>query len=220
MRFNTLKKCIVAASFASASVSLNAADATYNVGFTTVPDITLIQIQAMDFGSFLGLANGSTCTMAVDTQADTNNKYPGDDLLLLASVGPDTAGTDAEKLTSCGTAGAADTGTYGIYEIQGIAGGQVKVTVNNSTGTDFNYTAAGCIGTYDGSGNGDTCIAVTGAQQTVTLAAAADTVGNAVGAGIPSPGVARIALGGTITTTSVHTAGQLLTETFVIDVTY
>lgn len=222
MRFNTFKKCAIAATFATASVGLNAADATYNVGFTTVPDISIVQIQAMDFGGFLGLTNGAACTMEIEDFNNAATKYPGDTLLNLASTGPSPAAANSGDLTTCGSAGGTDKGTIGVYEIQGIPGGDVKVTVNNiTTGADFNYTAVGCVGDYNGAGDGDTCNAVTaGTQQTVTLAAPGDTVGNGVGEGIPAPGATRIALAGTITATAVHLAGQTLTESFVIDVTY
>lgn len=216
----------LAVATAMSSTSLMAATANYSVGFTTVPDITITQVQAMSFGSFLGLTNGATCTMTV-TDSGTAATYPGDSVLRVARAVPAGPGADVAKLTSCGSAPATATGTVGIYEIQGIAGGSVVVTVGNVTGgTDFNYTAGGCVATFDGAGDGDSCLALTGGTPTgaglVKLASAADTVGNTGGAnsGNPTPGAARIAVGGTITATATHTAGQTLTQSFAITVTY
>ena len=119
---------------------------------------------------------------------------------------------------------ASATGTVGIYEVLGIAGGTVNVTVANITaGADFNYTAGGCVSTFNGAGDGDSCTAISGGTPVaVVIANAADTVGNTGGAnsGNPTPGATRIAIGGTITATAVHTAGQTLTESFTITVTY
>lgn len=220
-----ISKLLVPAALLAASISMttSAATANYSVGFTTVPDITIVQIRAMNFGTGLSLANGVACAMEIEDQANAATKYPGDTIMKLASVGPSLVAANAGDLSGAGClASVGSKGTIGIYEIQGIAGGTVNVTVNNIVGaTNFNYVAGGCIGIYDGAGDGDLCTTVVGGTPIAAkLAAAADTVGNTAGSGIPAPGATRIALAGTITTASTHTAGQVLTEQFVIDVTY
>jgi hypothetical protein len=210
----------LAVTAALSSTSVLAATANYSVGFTTVPDIGITQVQAMNFGSGLSLASGVACAMAV---TNAGNSYPGDQLLRIAGATADTVGTEVGDLTGAGcTASVGSKGTIGIYRIDGIAGGTVRVTVNNSTGNaDFDYTATGCIGDYVAGTAGDICDAVTpGVAVDVRLADASDTVGNGATEGIPNPGQARIVLGGSITTTAVHTAGQTLTESFNITVTY
>ena len=218
---NKVKLSVIIAAI-SLSTSAIAASTSYDVGFSTVPDIALIQKTAMDFGSGLGLASGSICAMAISDDA-TAATYVGDGTMGLASTGGDTVGANFGDLSGVGciiTAG--DKGTPGLYEISGVPGGTVNVTVNNITsGTAFNFTASGCVGTYNGAGNGDNCTAFTpGTPLPVTLANAADTVGNTAGAGIPSPGITRISVGGTITSAQTNTPGTLLTEAFTIDVTY
>lgn len=225
MQPKTLNKYLLALSVAAAtaSVGVNAATANYAVGFTTVPDIGITQVTAMNFGAYLGLSAGASCTLQV-TDTGTAATYPGDVTLRIAGAAANTAGADAGELLSVSdcTVPANTLGTVGIYEIQGIAGGTVNVTIQSITaGADFNYTPSGCVGNYNNAGDGDTCIAVVpDAAVQAVIASAGDTVGNGAGEGIPTPGATRIALGGTILATAVHTAGQTLTEDFTIVVTY
>lgn len=203
------------------SINANAASTTYTVGFDTVPDITLAPTQALDFGSGLGLASGVTCIMAL-TDDLTAASYPGDVVMKTARGVPLAAGGTVGDISGTGCATLAAAGTHGLYEISGVNGGTVNVTINNNTtGTDFTFVATGCVANYTAGSDADSCDAfVPGTPLPVRIADATDTVGNTGGSGIPAPGKALIAVGGTITTTSVHTAGQLLTEQFVIDVTY
>jgi len=204
------------------SLDASAADSTnYSVAFTTVPDITITQNQAMDFGVGLQLTAGINCTLSLTDQG-TPATYPGDTAMKMAGSAADTEGANVGDLAGTGCDTVAKGGTYGLYEISGVNGGTVKVTVNpNTTGTDFTFVPTGCVAIYDGAGNGDTCTAFTSgvALNTVRIADLADTVGN-TGGGIPAPGKTLIAVGGTITTASTHSAGQSLNETFDIVVTY
>jgi len=224
MQPNKLSKlllpCAIAASLISANVLANST--TYTVGFTTVPDISITSVTPMDFGAGLGLGATASCALNFsNTTGDTD--YPGDVILNLATSAG-AAGSTAGELTGTGCeASAGLTGTFGVYEVSGVAGGTVNVTINDITaGVDFNYASAGCIGTYDNGADGDSCtsIAASGSPQSVILATSGDTVGNSVGSGIPAPGVTRILLAGAITATQTHTAGQALSENFTIDVTY
>lgn len=216
----SLLPCAIAAALMSTATL--AKIEPFAVGFTTVPDIALTPVTPMDFGAGLGLGATASCIMSFNnTPGDTD--YPGDVALNIAS-GTGAAGGTVGTLTGVGCeASAGLTGTLGVYEISGVAGGTVKVTINDITaGTDFNWASAGCIGNYNDGANGDTCanIAASGSAQSVVLATDGDTVGNAVGSGIPAPGITRIILAGTITATQTHTAGADLSETFTIDVTY
>lgn len=224
MQPKRMKHLLLPVAIASAltTTNLTAATASYSVGFTTVPDIGITQVQAMSFGSVLELSSGSTCAMAISDHAGAN--YVGDTIMKLASTGVEATSATAAVLsgTGCDAVSGTNKGTIGVYEIQGIAGGTVNVTVSNITGgTNFNYTASGCVGNYNNAGNGDTCIAITGGTaQAAVIASAGDTVGNTSPAGIPSPGATRLALAGSITSTRTLTAGQTVTESFLVTVTY
>lgn len=217
MKLKMMKKALIPASIATAAFSgyLNAATENYAVGFSTVPDITITEVTALDFGNGLGLASGSTCVMVGDSTAGT---YIGDPTMNLSQDTPVAAGGNHGD-TTCAT-GVNDSGTVGVYEVIGVPGGTVSITVNDiGSGTAFNFTSTGCAGNYDGLADGDGCTDLTSGAASVQLAAPGDTVGN-TGTGNPVSGTTRISVGGTITTQQAHTAGTLLTESFVIDVTY
>jgi hypothetical protein len=202
---------------ASLSASVEAKVEPLVVSFTTVPNISLVESAGMDFGIGMSLANNVACAMAVD--ASTN--YPGD--VVMKSATGTATGTPAGDLSGAGClASVGSKGTIGLYEISGIAGGTVKVTVNNiTTGTSFNYVATGCVANYNDGGDGDSCEVITpGTPVDAVIASSGDTVGNAGTAGIPAPGKTLIALGGTITTAKTHVANEDMSESFTIDVTY
>jgi hypothetical protein len=205
---------------ASLSASVDAKVEPLVVSFTTVPNISLIESAGMDFGIGMSLANSSVCAMAV-TDEGTATSYPGD--IVMKTATGNTVGANAGDLSGAGClASVGSKGTIGLYEISGIAGGTVKVTVNNITaGTSFNYVATGCVAKYNDGGDGDSCEAITpGTPVDAVIASSGDTVGNAGGSGIPAPGKTLIALGGTITTTKTHIANEDMSESFTIDVTY
>lgn len=224
MQLFKISKLLVPCALVASVISLNtfAADSTdYSVGFSTVPDITILPVQALDFGTGLSLASGVNCTLALTDQG-TPATYPGDTAMKMAGTAADTVGANVNNLSGTGCSTSAGGGTYGLYQISGVNGGTVKLTVKpNTTGTDFTFIPTGCVAIYDGNGNGDVCTAFTSniALTTVRIADAGDTVGN-TGGGIPAPGKTLVAVGGTILTTSTHTAGQDLTESFDIVVTY
>jgi hypothetical protein len=224
MQLFKISKLLVPCALVASVISLNAfaADSTdYSVGFSTVPNITIVPKQALDFGTGLSLASGVNCTLELTDQG-TAASYPGDSAMNMAGTEADTEGANVGDLSGTGCATLAKGGTYGLYEISGVNGGTVKLTVKpNTTGTDFTFVPTGCVAIYDGSGDGDSCTAFTSGTplNTVRIADAGDTVGN-TGGGFPAPGKTLVAVGGTILTTSTHTAGQDLTESFDIVVTY
>lgn len=227
MKFFNRSKVAVVTSGALMLLSLNvSADSqTFGVGFTTVPDITLTSVTPMDLGEGIFLPTGSACDLGVSAHGGTG--YAGDTTMKLARG---TGNEEAEDVgyqilgaasTDCAQAGTA-TGTAGFYEITAVPGGTVKVTVSNVTGgTFFNFVVAGCIGDYDGSGDGDDCLAITpGTPVDVRVADSGDTVGNTGTSGAVTPGKTLIAVGGVLTTAATHTSDTDMTENFNIDVTY
>ncbi len=210
----------VAVAVAAVSMSSYAATNNFAVGFTTVPDITIIQVQPMDFGGGLGLAANAKCVMAASGLA---GDYLGDTLMRLASAATGAAVGTPGRLTGVGCEFSQGLdGTLGLYEIQGIAGGAVSVKVNSSLlGTSFTYVPTGCIGNYNAVPDGDLCAAVVpNTNVPVKLAAAGDVGSNTGDDGSPIIGRTRIQLGGTITAINANPPGTLLTESFTIDVTY
>ena len=227
MKFFNKSKFALATSSALMLVSLNvsAASEPFGVGFTTVPDITLLPVAAMDLGTGIFLPTGSVCDLAVSDDAGTG--YAGDTVMKLArGSGSEEPQDVAYQLlggtnTDCANAGTVD-GTAGLYEITAVPGGTVKVTVNSVTGgTFFNFVVAGCIGHYDGSGNGDDCLAITpGTPVNIRVADSGDTVGNTGTFGAIASGKTLIAVGGVLTTAATHGSDTSMTENFTIDVTY
>jgi hypothetical protein len=214
-------KLVVAGIAASCalSTSVQAATASYSVGFTTVPDVSIIQLTAMDFGVGLQLTAGGTCIMKnVATVADV--AYVGNGILRLApGTGVLAAGTDNADLSGACPSGK---GTIGVYEVTGAPGAEVQVKVNAlTTGTNFNFTPVGCISDYNNAADGDLCAAINpNTNVPVNTAATDDVIGNATGSGAPASGKTFIAVGGSLTVAQTLTAGTTYTEQFTIDVTY
>lgn len=232
MKFINISKTALLTSSALMMLSLNASAATQNfgVGFTTVPDITLTPVTALDLGTGIFLPSGSKCDIGVtsDTVA-AGVAYPGDVNMKIArgTVVNEGAkyqvlgGAAANASDDCAGAGTA-TGTAGFYEITAVPGGSVKVNVTNVTGgTFFNFAVTGCVANYNGAGNGDSCTAVTpGTPITIRVADNGDTVGNTGTFGAIASGKSLIALGGTLTTIATHTSNTDMTENMTITVTY
>lgn len=219
MKANKMSKSIIAAGVLGAltSVSSLAADTTMTFAFTTVPDVSIAEFQAMSFGNDFTLSSGDACTLLVNV-AGTEQPASIDARLGLAATV--AAGTSFEAKT--GNCDTVNPGTAGIYTITGAAGVEVNITVNAipAGGVDFSYIPTGCVVDYDGSASGDTCAAFTPAGNNLTasvdLASAADTGAT----GSPIPGQAYIFLGGTITAETALLAGSSLSESFTIDVIY
>lgn len=213
MKFNTLTKVFCLAGIIASPLTLaNQTDA--GISFTTVPDVSIIQLQALAFGGDMTLALNDTCTLLVTAAVGPSEVDAG-----ISDTGAAVAGTFEDRTGSCDNA---NQGTAGIYEVSGGAGVPVKITVNTLTGTNFNFTPTGAIGSYDGlnGANGDSFQDITAdTEHTVNLANVND-VTNAVLGGAPQAGKTKIFVGGTLTASTALTAGTPYTETFTIDVTY
>lgn len=183
----------------------NIASATteqFTVGFTTLPAITIGPITAMDFGQVLKLPNGSVCTMAAD---EVNT-------LGTASVEksgtPAANGNPGQMSGSC--TGGAD-GTLGVYEVAGLAGTDVTLTLLGETNADIQFEPIGY--TWDFNAGAYVKLDETGSD-TYQIADGGD------GTATVTPGVSRVILGGTITNQRVLLAGDNVTADFTIDVNY
>jgi hypothetical protein len=183
----------------------NMASATteqFTVGFTTLPAITIGPVTAMAFGQVLKLPNGSVCTMLAG----------GTHFLGTASV--EKSGTPAAGGTPGAMAGSCaggDDGTLGVYEVAGLAGTDVTLTLLGETNVDIQFEPVGY--TWDFNNNAYIDLDNTGSD-TYQIADGSD------GTATVTPGVSRIILGGTITNQRVLLAGDNVTANFTIDVNY
>lgn len=196
--------------FAASNYSY-AAQGTFPITATTLTDVTLANIQDLDFGTNVYTTLGGTCELNAD-DPDEADSYE--------NAGTASAGVNYENLSGTGCiAASTDVGqTAGIYEISGVAGLDVTVTVDGSSLSAF-FTFvpdSACAVNYDGatSGTGDTCDALTpSVGKVITLHGGADD-------GVQVNGKARIVVGGTITIDDALTPNLAYTDTFTVNVVY
>jgi len=210
MKFNTITKIMCVVGIIAAPLS-QAATVNGSVAFSTVPDVSIVPLQALQFGGEMTLTLNDTCTMIVSSvggpsEADANISNSG-------------AGAGGTFQTRTGTCDNAVTGLAGIYEVSGGSGVPVKITANSLTGTNFNFVPAGVAGNYGTPDSNTLDNIVADTEMTVNLASVADVTG-AVSGGAPQEKKTKIFMGGTLTATTPLDAGTTYTETFTIDVTY
>lgn len=218
MKANLMKKSALAAcitvTLSSVSMLAQAADGTFGLNFTTVPDVAIVETTALDFGADLALGQSTTCTLVVD--GTTGAPSSTDARAATGSVDPQGANYGS-RTGDCDSAG---TGTVGKYTITGADGVEVNITLNSilpGAGT-FSFAPLGIVVNYDAAGGGDTytVVAADVTQQT-DLATSAD---NGIG-GSPIPGQTFLYVAGTLTAQEVLTAGLTYsTQQYVIDVVY
>ena len=210
----TFVKPVLISTIILASVNTtNAATGTFAVGFTTVADVTIVEVQPLAFGTTMFIANGGTCVMnatkplAATMQSDATTALTG------ANFG-DVSGSGCVT-----TAGGVSGNQGGYYRLTGLSGADVKITINPATNADFTFTPnSGCINDHDGASaaaNSDSCLAFSsGVQLTATLANATETGLNQVDTQL------MIAVGGTITINQALTSATVYTQNFTIVATY
>lgn len=219
MKANKLTKVLIAAGLVCSAQSY-AATEDFDIGFETIVDVSIGLTQAMDFGSELNLASGTTCTMLV---AAATHPDALDAKLASTTTSLLTASTTFQDLSSGCTTTGSEKGTAGVYTITGAPGVDVTITVNAITaGTDFNFVPTVTVVDYDGTGDDDIFTDLTGTTDktgVVTLANAVDVSGRTTG-GLPESGQTKVYVGGTITTLVKLTADDDYDEDFTIEVTY
>jgi len=216
-----LVPCVIAMSLASTTAT--AETGNYVAGFTTVPEITVEQDQAMNFGTGMLGGTALTCIMAVggaNATAGLGTDYAGSTAMKLRQAGVVAEGGTYGATSGTGCTGTANAvGIPGIYRITGVAAGEVNVAPQQIVGTNFQFDPLGCVGNYDSATNGDTCDVVDGTGSVaVNIADSDDTIGGA--GGLPTAGVTLLVLGGTITQIATFETATTYTEEFVINVTY
>ncbi|MBL4910883.1 MAG: hypothetical protein JKX78_12825 [Alteromonadaceae bacterium] len=206
-----VKSCFVGAIALSVMSSANAATGTFAVGFTTVADITITEVQPISFGTTMFITNAGTCTMNVATPLAVTMQAE------LASLSGSNFGNVAGS--GCVTTAAGAGGNQGGYfRLTGISGADVKVTINSASNADFGFVPSGCAIDHDGTAgaNTDSCLAFTaGTPLTVTLANSTDAGGTN-----PVDKQLMLAVGGTITVNQALTSATVYTQNFTIVAIY
>lgn len=195
----------------STSSFVRAATASFDVSITTIADLTITELQGLDFGSQIFITAGGICTMDAATPGTTNVDYA-----------PDAAEAASNFGLLSGAGCISSTQTPGIYEVTGVSGQAVSITVNSVTGTNFNFNpSSGCITLYDNADDGDSCNTFTpGTAFSGQLAGASDTATGGFGPA-PTAGRLYIVVGGQITIGATDlTANTAYTEQFTIDAVY
>jgi len=213
MKLNTITKFLCVASVIASPLSF-ADNIDGAISFTTVPDVSIIQLQALAFGGGMPLTLNDTCVLLVSDTVNPSETDAG-----ISNSGAAEAGTYQTRTGQCDNT---IKGTAGIYSVSGGSGVPIKITLNALTGTKFNFSPTGTVGNYDGANtaNGDTFVAlVADTEATVNLANTND-VTNAVAGGAPQAGKTKVFVGGTMTASSNLVAGTTYTESFTIDITY
>jgi hypothetical protein len=206
----------------TALVSLNtqALDNPYTFGFSTVPDVELDPVTALNFGGKVALTGGTTCTLNLSATAGNE---PGNVTGKLSDGNTTPDGANYSELQGAGCGVTAGTkGTTGVYRITGAAGVEVDITLTSQlAGTNFNFVPAGVAINYDGASDGDTITDIAaGSATSVKLAASGDITGNTGTPGVPIAGQSLLFVGGQVQVTQTLLAGQTYQETFDIEVVY
>jgi hypothetical protein len=225
MKAINCKKTLLASALIAVSglsTSTLAADGTFGLNFTTVPDVSIAQVIALNFGDDLQLATGSDCTLAVNATTAT----PSSAAALIDVSGDVTEGANFQLRSGACDSGSLTDGIVGKYVINGAEGVTVSITVNpilTGSGGNFAFAPQGVASNYAATGDDSVEPLTPGVGQTATadirLHAATDAV--AGGTNIPFPGQSFLFVGGTLTADTQLTAGTIYTaSTFVVDVTY
>lgn len=214
MKFNKITKALCITSIIASPMAL-ADNIDAGISFTTVPDVSIIPLQALAFGGGMPLTLNDTCKLLVSTTDAPAETDAG----ISSSAGAAATLTFETRTGECDTA---ITGTAGIYEVSGGEGVPVKITLNSLTGTNFDFDPTGVVGDYDGANgaNGDAFADLVADTELEVNLANTNDVTNAVAGGAPQAGKTKIFVGGTLTASTSLAAGTTYTETFTIDVTY
>jgi hypothetical protein len=211
--YKTLAQSLLVSAISLATInSANAATGTFAVGFTTVADVTITEVQPLSFGTTMFITNGGICTL--DALTPLAATMQSDETTLTGTNFGNVAGS------GCVTTAAGASGNQGgYYRLTGLSGANVKITVNPASNADFGFVPSGCVNDHDGTAvaNSDNCLVFTsGTQLTATLA-------NAVEGGGANPVDTQLmlAVGGTITIGGTDlTSATVYTQNFTIVATY
>jgi len=204
-KFNKLKSLIPLALIGASSSAL-AVDQTATFTFETLPDITIAETRALDFGANLTLTQADTCAMEARTAG--SETLTDSQLGITGAGGFTTAYTSSGDLS--GTSCSGD-GTVGIYTVSSYAGAGITVTLSTGTATEIAFVPAGFV--VDHTAAAEDLVALTSGTGANAVAAPALTA-------YTNAGDTKVIVGGTITNQQALTAGDSYTTDFNIDVVY
>ncbi|WP_416308183.1 hypothetical protein [Neptunicella sp. SCSIO 80796] len=157
----------VGALLLGASCGFSTSADTFNITVNTISDVEIDTVTALDFGEYIITDANTSCAMDASTPEDA---------VVFADGG--LTATDYGLLNGDGCVGdGVSVGTPGVYSITGVAGLDIKITLNSEAqaGGDFTYTPDGCVVDHDGASGGDLCTALAaGNQVTATIADGVD----------------------------------------------
>lgn len=225
MKAKILQKSLIVTGMLSGFISVAsfADEEAMSFSFETVPDVSIVQTQALDFGDNLAINVGSTCTLRV-----TATDVPGSlDARMGLTTTATTATTNYQTRTgNCDDGTGTTTGTAGIYTISGAGGIDINITLNSiiaASDTEFSFSPTGVV--VD-----NVAPAGASAQDSVFVGLTADASSEArlpsavdpgYTSGNPIPGQTFVYVGGTLTAQKALEAGRTYdTQTFIIDVVY
>jgi hypothetical protein len=204
--------------------ALSATADTFTASVSTIDDVSITEVAALDFGTTVFTTAGN-CIM--DASA------PGALLMehtTTTGVGAQDAGYGATTGTSCvNVAGSDATVTPGVYRISGATGATVSLLVSQIAQGSADYTFnpdQGCYVDFSGEDTDDADSCVTLAPGTVYTTDLADVAGtenddSGVGNGVAAPaGDLLFTVGGTLTVVNPLTAETNYQLDFQVDVTY
>ncbi|MGJ8691254.1 MAG: hypothetical protein ACSHW0_02090 [Thalassotalea sp.] len=185
---NTKIALIIGALFLGASGASNAATETFQITVNTIDDVTLTQVQALDFGSNILISALGECTMDADT--------PEAGSLGVGTLAASAAAANYGELSGTGCIDGA-VATPGEYTITGTSGASVIITLSSVDAGDFIFTPnSNAFANYDDAAEGDTIVEIgVGTPTPLLLASANDTGTN----GTPVDGALEFRLGGKLT---------------------
>jgi hypothetical protein len=185
-----------------ASSAATAQEFTIPLTFDTLPEITLTEIRAMDFGPVLSLTQAASCVMDADTGTENLTAIQLGHATLTSYV----INTNASGALS-GTCGG--NGTVGIYEVSAYDGAALTVSVAKGTATEIDFTPLGFAVDHT---TGDIVAVDTTTPADVDAAPALTAESQA--------GKTRVVVAGTVLNTQALVADGSYTTDFEINVVY
>jgi len=203
-----VRKTLVAGSLLLAMSNVaSAASEQFVVSVTTLDDVSILEVNALSYGTNVFIDAGGECTMEASAPGATVLQM--DDASAAANYG-DIAGTGCVDTTGQ---------QPGEFRVTGLGGQDVTITIGSTSGGDYTFAPVGAYAIHDGSTAGDTLGTYTTAQAaagvTTPLASSSD-VGLTVAAN-----QLMFTVGGTITIGGTPlVADQLYNDTYPVTVVY
>jgi hypothetical protein len=141
MKLNTFTRTLAASALVAttftATLSVHAKTVPFGVGFVTIVDLEVTQVNAISFGQNIIGRAGTNCTMVSNVANVIANTA-------LASI----TGLMEDGISGDGCITQASNGTNnftGVYQVKGATSQAVNITVGSIAGADFNFSPTGKV---------------------------------------------------------------------------